>query len=386
MTAGIYVHIPFCASKCAYCAFSSFAHLDHLHTRYVDAVCNQTRQLEAPWRDMSYDTAFFGGGTPTTLPADHLERILTAIRQLPGARLQEISIEANPGTVDATSLEALLCAGWNRLSLGVQSLDDRELRMLGRIHTAQEAMDTFLVARRIGWRNISLDLIMGLPGQTLDDWRRSLVNATALAPEHLSLYSLSLEPGTPLERSVAAKHLPEPDPAVVADMYILAQEWLDAQDYDHYEISNWARRSPGDGELPALACCHNFKYWENTPTLGLGSAAATFDGEHRTMALADPTKWIAQIEAGKSGIAESERLADSAHIDETVILGLRLNRGVRWTALGARLGVDVRALYTDTVDDLLTLDLLTEADGVARLTQRGRLLGNRVFSAFLRDA
>lgn len=385
--AGVYVHIPFCALKCAYCDFASFCGLEPHFDRYVAAVCAQARAEAPAWQARPFGSLFIGGGTPTLLPPAELGRIIAALRALlPFGPAPEISIEANPGTVSAGDLQALRALGVNRLSLGVQSLDDGELTLLGRIHTAAEAVRTVAAARHAGLDNVNLDLIYGLPGQRLAHWQATLEQALALAPEHLSLYGLSLEEGTPLAQRVAEGLLPEPDADEAADMYTWAGERLAAAGYLQYELSNWARRSPGDDErdYPALACRHNLLYWHNARYLGLGSAAASFDGERRTVAVAHPLAYLAALDAGRSVVDSEETLSPAERLDETVMLGLRLTRGVDWDALTARFGVDARAEYAEAIAAQQALGLLAVDERGMRLTPRGRLLGNRVFAAFLR--
>ncbi|MEN6479358.1 MAG: radical SAM family heme chaperone HemW [Anaerolineales bacterium] len=385
--AGVYVHVPFCLAKCAYCDFSSYAGLAPHYDAYVDAVCAQA-VVEAPaWQSVTFISLFLGGGTPTVLSPASLGRILATVRErLPWAAQPEISLEANPGTVTLDSLRALRTLGINRLSLGVQSLQDSELALLGRIHTAAEAVQAVVDARRASFANLNLDLMYGLPRQTLAAWQDTLERALALAPEHLSLYALSLEEGTPLAAQVARGELPEPDADLAADMYLWAEERLATAGYVHYELSNWARHSPGDDErpFPALACRHNLLYWQNERYLGLGAAAATFDGQQRSVALDHPLAYLAAMHTGQGVIASAETLSPEERLDETVMLGLRLVRGIGWADLERRLGVDARALYAPIIAEQQALGLLAVDDWGMRLTPRGRLLGNRVFAAFLR--
>ncbi|MFN2225688.1 MAG: radical SAM family heme chaperone HemW, partial [Anaerolineae bacterium] len=258
---GLYVHIPFCQSRCRYCDFNTYAGLEGLFETYVRALVREIT-LAGTARVSS---VYIGGGTPTVLPLLSLIQILDAIQAgFDLAADAEVTIEANPGTVEAGTLAALRVRGVNRLSLGVQSFADGELRRLGRIHTAEQAAAGLAAARQAGFDNVSLDLIFGLPGQALADWRFSLECALALEPEHLSLYALSVEAGTPLARDIARGHLPMPDPDLAAEMYEMAAEVNAQAGYQHYEISNWAR---GWGRQ----CRHNLIYWRNEPYLGLGA-------------------------------------------------------------------------------------------------------------------
>jgi oxygen-independent coproporphyrinogen-3 oxidase len=384
--AGIYAHIPFCRAKCAYCDFVSFPGMEALYDSYVEALCLEAAQRAPYWTGTRFDTLFVGGGTPTVLPVRAVEALLAACRQrLDLENTAEISIEANPGTVDGDALRALRRAGINRLSLGVQSLDDGELTLLGRIHSRAEALAALALAREAGFGNVNLDLMLGLPGQRLSHWRRTLEEVAALGPEHLSIYILSLEGGTALSARVSCGALPEPDEDEVAAMYELTERLLAQAGYAHYEISNWARRSPGDagGELPALACRHNLKYWRNEAYLGLGAAAHGYDGAVRYANIGDPAAYIARVRGGKEATATRETLDDAQRMGETMMLGLRLTLGVERQRFQERFGRCLDEVYAQQIEELAREGLLeADARGV-RLTARGRLLGNRVFAAFL---
>lgn len=386
--AGIYVHIPFCRAKCAYCDFPSFAGCESLYHPYAQALLQQIAQERSFWQAFTFDSLYVGGGTPTLLPVEPLLAILAACRAhfviAPDA---ESTIEANPGTVTPATLQALRQGGYTRLSLGIQSFSDADLRLLGRIHDAQTARKAFQAARAAGWENINLDLIFGIPYQTLEGWRRSLEQALDLLPEHLSLYALTLEPGTPLHERVAHGLLPKPDDDLAADMYALAQELLAQEGYIQYEISNWARRTPQDPAdgPPVLACRHNLHYWHNEPYLALGAGAHGYDGSIRYAHIADPQEFIERIMAGRETRILEEKLSRDQTMDETMMLGLRLLKGITWDAFQSRFGIDPRKVYAEPLAELRALGLVECDDRGVRLSRRGLLLGNRVFAAFLRD-
>jgi len=244
--AGLYLHIPFCQAKCNYCDFVSYAGLEHLHADYVHALIGEIALRANAWAGARFETVFIGGGTPTVLPPSKVALLLAACRRsLKISEDAEATIEANPGTVDYDDLIALRAAGINRISLGVQSLDDKELALLGRIHDAQEALNAYHLARRAGFDNINLDLIFGLPSQTVERWRETLKGALALRPEHLSLYALTVEESTPLALSIARGALPEPDDDLAADMYELAEEMLEELGAPH--IGRYAHCFPFSG-------------------------------------------------------------------------------------------------------------------------------------------
>ena len=371
--AGLYVHIPFCRSRCRYCSFNSYMGLEGLIPRYVSALIAEAQGWAGA---IEVDTIYFGGGTPSLLSAGQLGDILGALRRAfvvdPGA---EITVEVNPGTASAGSLAAMRALGVNRVSLGVQSLDDRELGMLGRIHTAAEAVAAFEMARG-SFDNVSIDLLYGLPGQGLGRWRRTLERALGLGPEHLSLYPLSVEEGTPLAQAIAQGRMSPPDADLAAEMYQLAEEALGA--YCHYELSNWAR--------PGRECRHNLAYWYNLPYLGLGAGAHSCLGGSRFHNVASPREYIARVAGevpGEGAIAGSEPIAEALEMAETMILGLRLEEGVGLDRLALRFGGDAVARYRSQIDELKCLGLLEEGEGHVRLTARGRLLGNEAFLRFL---
>ncbi|MGD9048858.1 MAG: radical SAM family heme chaperone HemW [Anaerolineae bacterium] len=373
---GLYVHIPFCQAKCSYCDFNSFAGLEDLFDDYVRGLVRELQWLEP----VQVKTIYIGGGTPTVLPLPHLAQLLRTMQSaLALAPRAEISIEANPGTVDAAKLEGLRLLGVNRLSLGVQSFDDEELSRLGRVHGATQAADAFCAARQAGFDNVGLDLIYGLPGQALAAWQGSLGRALDLHPDHLSLYALSVEASTPLAATIARGELPAQDPDLAADMYELAQELLSAAGFVHYEISNWAR-------TPGHVCRHNLTYWRNEAYLGVGAGAHSWRNGRRWSNTAQPGNYVAQVLDGQRPVAGEETISPALEMGETMIMGLRLlEEGVSCRRFRQRFGTDPGTSFPDEIKELAGLGLLhTDGNGV-RLTSRGRLLGNQVFVRFLPD-
>ncbi|MHB1293614.1 MAG: radical SAM family heme chaperone HemW [Anaerolineae bacterium] len=388
MDAGLYVHIPFCRAKCAYCDFVSSANCESSFTPYLQALEQEIALRAEGWHSARFDTLYLGGGTPTVLPPLALARLLDVLHErLPVAEGAEITLEANPGTVGPATLRALHAAGFNRLSLGFQSLDAAELGTIGRIHTPDEALAAWRYARAGGFGNVNLDLMYGLPGQTLAGWRSSLQGVLLLRPEHLSLYALTLEESTPLAEQVAAGKITLPEDGSVADMYDLACVLLDEAGYAHYEISNWALRTgPGlDTErVPDLASRHNLKYWHNEPYLGLGLAAHSYDGRRRSANVVDLGAYIQRLSKGQEPTATSEELPPEQRMGETMMLALRLSVGVTREEFLARFGRTLDEVYANEMRTLQEDGLLeVDARGI-RLTAQGRLLGNRVFAAFLR--
>jgi oxygen-independent coproporphyrinogen-3 oxidase len=391
----LYVHIPFCQSKCAYCDFNSYAGLESLIEPYVGALIAEMGLWQEPGQHMSVATVFLGGGTPSLLPLPAVERIVTALRQrFRLAADAEFSCEANPGTVDLPYLQGLRSLGVNRLSLGVQSFHDDELATLGRIHTAAEAREASHTARQAGFDNVNLDLIYGLPRQTMTAWQHTVRKAIALRPDHLSLYALSLEEGTPLADAVAHGRLPPPDADLAADMYLWAEDALAAAGYQHYEISNWA--------LPGRQCRHNLTYWLNESYLGLGAGAHSCFGGFRFANVKEPHRYIPLVEESAKGhghlaeglapfltglghVASVEQMTAARTVAETVVLGLRLVEGLPLEEFRRRFGQELMSAYGPQVEELEVLGLLERGDGCLRLTTRGRLLGNDAFLRFLPD-
>lgn len=371
----LYIHIPFCQSKCGYCDFNSFSGLDGLIPEYIEALlCELRSRAEGPPQRAS--TIYFGGGTPSRLSPSQIARVMKACRTYyEVTEAAEISLEANPGSVTSQGLRALRETGFNRLSLGVQSLDDGELRLLGRVHSARQAAQAYALARGAGFDNLNIDLIYGLPGQSLGQWQGNLSRALDFSPEHFSLYPLTLEAHTLLGRVVEAGTIAAPDCDVAAEMYEWAEERLEAAGYEHYELSNWAR--------PGRACRHNLTYWKNLLYLGFGAGAHSCAYGYRWANLAHPAEYISRLQAGRLPEAEREVVGRAMEMSETLILGLRLREGVDLRALERRFGVDGDGLYGAEIEELQGWGLLARDGHRLRLTRRGRLLGNEVFGRFL---
>ena len=372
----LYVHIPFCLRKCSYCGFNSYAGLDHLHEPYIDALVSEIASAARQEGPVQAASVYLGGGTPTVLDARLLGKVLQACADhhllLPGA---EITIEANPGTVDAAYLSPLKALGVSRLSFGVQTFDEEMLALLGRIHGPREALQTFSIARQAGFENINVDLIYGLPAQRLDLWEADLSQAISLRPEHLSLYCLSLEPGTPLAELVSRGELPSPDGDLAAAMYERAQERLREAGFVHYEISNWA--------MAGRECQHNIRYWRNRRYRGFGAGAHSFDGRSRCHNVLPPQEYVRRLQGGGDAVVARELIDSAAEMGETMIMGLRLCRGVSFDEFQRRFGVPLVEVYGDQIQELTGLGLLEVDLSGVRLTRRGLLLGNEVFERFL---
>ena len=377
MEIGVYIHIPFCRARCAYCDFNTYAGLERLMPSYVAAVRQEIEAASERWGRLFVPTIYFGGGTPSLLSPNLVGELVRALRStFRVSRDAEITIEANPGTVDVDGLSQLRAMGVNRLSLGIQSAHDDELRLLGRIHTWEKATETVKAARAAGFDNFSLDFIYGLPGQTLARWRETLDAAITLSPEHLSLYCLTIEENTPLAKQIAESQIAHPDPDLAADMYEMAESRLVKAGFFHYEISNWAR--------PNLKVSqHNLTYWRNETWLGMGAGAHSWMDGHRWANAPRPREYIAALEQGRAPVAETEAIDRRLEMGETMMMGLRLAEGVGDARFCARFGVGLEAAFGTELAQLQNLGLLAWNGQTARLTARGRLLGNQVFMRFL---
>ncbi|MBE0446962.1 MAG: radical SAM family heme chaperone HemW [Actinobacteria bacterium] len=375
----IYVHIPFCKQKCVHCDFNSYSGLDSLHRAYVGALVSEIA-LQAPAlrnssdNDLSVSSVYIGGGTPTLIDPAHIDAVLHAIaNHFSITRDVEVSIEANPETITLERMAVLKEAGVNRLSIGFQSLDNRCLQVLGRKHSAMQAIDAFNAARETGFDNINIDLIFGIPGQTIANWASTLEQVTLLDPEHLSCYSLTIEPGTVLEREIAMGLVETPDEDVQADMFTYTIESLRESGFEHYEISNYAKLGK--------RCRHNLTYWNNGDYIGFGAGAHSKMLNIRFSNIASPAEYIKSVESG-SCIAEVIDLSIEDEMSEMLFLGLRKTEGINLEEFKTRFGRPLHAVYGAQVDDLIRNGLVTWDDRL-RLTSRGILFGNEVFSRFI---
>jgi oxygen-independent coproporphyrinogen-3 oxidase len=438
----LYIHIPFCQRRCSYCDFNTYANMEDRIDAYVAALCSELRTYAARYpathateplaplapltRASLRPTIFLGGGTPTMLSLPQMERVLTAAAAIVPLDQAEVTTEANPGTViDEAYLRGLRSLGINRISFGVQSLHDPTLRVLGRIHSAAEAIATYEQARRAGFDRINLDFIFGLPGQTAEQWAWTLDQLAPLDAEHISLYSLIVEQGTPLHQQVTRGSITVPDDDATAAMYELAMEKLAAAGYVQYEISNWAKdtknqeprtknqeptKEPknqetkeqrsfdlpplplrkarglgGEGLLPSGACLHNVAYWLNADYIGCGAGAHGHIYPRRWHDMLSVDEYIRASGEDKLPIAETLDLSENDLFSETMMMGLRLNSGVSFAHFADRCGHPLLDVYPSEIRQMIELGMIEQDSIGIRLTERGRMLGNEVFVRFLRD-
>ncbi|MFR0748288.1 radical SAM family heme chaperone HemW [Hungatella sp.] len=397
----IYVHIPFCAKKCAYCDFLSFPGNMRMRREYTDKLLEEIRIQSSFVREYQVDTIFLGGGTPSVLDVTDITAIMGTLKEhydiAPDA---EITIEVNPGTVKMEGLVAYREAGINRVSMGLQSADDTELRYLGRIHTYDEFLKSFQRVRMAGFTNVNVDLISAIPGQTPESWRNTLKKTAMLKPEHISAYSLIVEEGTPFydrygghvemesyemspeerRRLMALPDLPDED--TEREMYYMTRNCLAEQGYERYEISNYAR--------PGFECRHNVGYWTGTGYLGLGLGASSYLEGCRFHNTSDFQSYVSahlddEAEFCQALRQDMEQLSVKSKMEEFMFLGLRLTRGVSVEGFITRFGQSIRNVYGGVIDKLEREGLLEHKNGYYHLTERGLDLSNYAMSLFLLD-
>lgn len=375
----LYIHIPLCVKKCAYCDFASFAGRMGRRERYVQAVCREIRAQAAFFGRRRVATIFFGGGTPTLLSGGQVAAIMDVVRDcfdvLPDA---EISMEGNPGTLTVENLHAYREAGVNRLSLGVQSMDDNLLAAIGRIHTAKEAEDAVAMARDAGFENINLDLMYGLPGQSATQWKETLQRAISLDPEHLSCYSLILEEGTPLYESVrAGACAPLPDEETMEEMDALTLGMTAAAGYAQYEVSNYAK--------PGRQCRHNIVYWACLPYLGVGLGAhSDMDGRR----FYNPSDWESYLQMAGSDAPQREwegSCSREERMFERMMMGLRQTRGVDAARFERDFGSAIEAIWPETIAEMTRENLLISNKERVFLTPRGMQVMNGVLVRLMEE-
>lgn len=376
MAAGIYIHIPFCRSRCSYCDFATDVwRSGDAVQRYVDALCTEIGSSKSsplgPARGNRpfAETIYFGGGTPSLLDPSQMEDIIAAVNsKFDVAQQAEITMELNPATVTLASLAGYRSLGVNRASFGVQTFDDRELKLLARGHDSADVRKTFRMLREAGYDNVSLDLIAGLPGQTIERWSRNLDEAIAMGPEHISLYLLEIHEGTPLAAQVQSGRRPQPDDEAAAEMYEMMIDRLDEAGYVQYEISNFAK--------PGFASRHNTKYWRLEPVYGFGVSAHSFDGKERYSNERDTAKYISMIESGGSAEVTREAVDPAS---ESAFLGLRLCEGIDVVDYDRRHSTDLSSKMVGLEEN----GLVEVTGGRLRLTRKGMLFSNEVFAEFV---
>ena len=377
----VYMHIPFCETRCSYCAFNVYTDLSSLVPQYIDALLLEIEFTAAKNPHREIHTIYFGGGTPSLLPARYYRGILQRLRQhFPLSVDAEVSMETNPNDLSTAYLSELREIGINRLSIGMQSATGEVLRLFERRHNLRAVKHALHCSRKAGYDNVNLDVIFGSPGETLDDWKRTVDALLDYAPEHISMYGLELKGGTSLRAQVDAGVLPRPDDDVFADMYEHASQRLESSGYAQYEISNWT--------FPQFECRHNLQYWRNQSYLGLGAGAHGFAGGYRYSNIANPARYIKSLTAPSEtefdfpltpAVAKSTRVSSKDDLYETVMMGLRLTReGIHRPTFQRRFGMDIAGKFPAGIGKLKSLGLIHVDSDRVRLSKRGRLLSNAV--------
>lgn len=370
-----YIHIPFCISKCHYCDFNSYPGMSSLFDSYADAVAAEIRSAVRGRSRAA--TLYVGGGTPTLMNERQLCTMVEAAQSVLGLPPEaEATIEANPATADRSKMEGLLTIGFNRISIGGQSFEDVLLERAGRAHTANDIHDVVIDARFAGFANLSLDFIYSLPGQDIAMWQSTLREATDLKPDHVSLYELTVEQGTPFAEMLAQGNLDLPDEDTQIEMYTMAESVLLSEGYERYEISNFAK--------PGFRCEHNRFYWRNEEYYGFGAGAVSYLDGKRAKNVANPQEYVRRIQETGSAVDSVEELSREAVMGETIMLGLRMSEGVDCDGFRERFSVDIEQVYQPEMDKMVGMGLLELNESHLRLTPKGVLLANEVMAEFVR--
>lgn len=377
MNAGLYIHIPFCYSKCPYCDFFSIVSDNKLIKKnYLNALKKEIEIYSKKFPKIRIQSIYLGGGTPTVLSGQQITEIIAlCFSHFKINKDIEITIESNPATFDSEKAVSLLRAGINRLSLGAQSFNNRLLKRIGRIHSKQGILHSYRIARAMGFKNMNIDLMFGLPGQTLKQFKKSLKEVVQLCPEHVSLYALFIEPGTTFDNLLKGGALKIPSDDIVYDMYQKAIDFLGEHGYDHYEISNFA--------LPGKRCLHNLIYWKNQSYLGLGTASTSYINNKRFKNYSDLSQYIYLLEHHILPIESKEVLPLKEEMAETVILHLRMMDGLSKHDFMSRFNKPVEAVFSEQLKQLKKQGLLDASESNYFLTKKGIPLSNIAFREFL---
>ena len=377
MELGLYLHFPFCISKCPYCDFNSYQlKEDNQISSYISALYQEITAYSKKLKNSNVKTIYLGGGTPTILSGVQIYNILEFCKdKFTIDKDAEITIEANPGTLDDEKLKLLTESGINRLSLGAQSFNNLFLKKLGRIHNTQDIIDSYYLAREKGFNNINIDIMFALPDQTTEDLQVTLKKVISLNPDHLSLYNLTIKPGTEYYKKYKKGKLNLPTEDEEYDMYNWAINFLEESGFEQYEISNFAR--------PHKRSVHNLIYWQNKPYLGIGAGAYSFIKGYRYMNYENPARYIKEIMSGKLPVDNGEKLSLRKRMIETIILGLRTKDGLGYKKFKTRFGVNLNDIFSKQVNKLVNLGLLEKGDCKIKLTKKGIFLANTVFREFV---
>lgn len=375
---GLYIHVPFCLKKCNYCDFVSYPYDAPTAASYVAGLVGELNLYGQILKgtDKRLASIYFGGGTPSLLSVGEMEDIFAAVNRFYSVPSNiEITVEVNPGTVNKQKLKELHRLGCNRLSIGVQSANSGILKDLGRIHTLEEAEETYALAREIGFRNVNLDLIFGIPGQSLGDWKNTLSWAVSLRPEHISAYSLKIEEGTPFAQKVDAGEMELIDEETDLAMFLEGIDFLRDAGYEHYEISNFC--------LPGRESLHNLRYWDNGEYLGVGASAHSYMDRIRFYNFSSLEQYMKAVEERRFPVAERKEIKRNDEISERIFLALRKLKGLDLIKFQKDFGQGLEELFATELDKLGKLGLVTVEEGFLRLTRKGLPVANEVFAEFI---
>lgn len=368
----LYIHIPFCKQKCFYCDFPSYASLDHLKDDYVDALC---KEIEEKVIDYKIKSIFIGGGTPSYLETNQIYKLLKTISKLNLTENMEFTMECNPGALEKEKLETMINGGVNRISMGLQAVQNSLLKDIGRIHSFKQFEENFNLAREVGFKNINVDLMFGLPNQKVDEWVESLETIARLNPEHISAYSLIIEEGTAFYKLWERNKLILPSEDDERNMYSITKKILKEHGYNQYEISNYAK--------PGYECYHNKVYWQCNDYLGVGSASSSFIDGKRIKNIEDVKAYIEKINNNESIIEEIIENSKEDNMEEFIFMGLRMNKGISINEFKERFGIEIYSIYKDIIEKNINKNLLVLEKDNLRLTDKGIELSNSVMSDFI---
>ncbi|MDU5106776.1 MULTISPECIES: radical SAM family heme chaperone HemW [unclassified Clostridium] len=368
----LYIHIPFCKQKCFYCDFPSYASIDYLREDYVDALC---KEIEDKGSKYIIKSIFIGGGTPSYLETKEIVKVLNSIKKLQLMEGMEFTMECNPGALEEEKLTAMLNGGVNRISMGLQAVQNSLLKDIGRIHSFKQFEENFNLARKVGFKNINVDLMFGLPNQKVDEWKESLEVIAKLNPEHISAYSLIIEEGTAFYKLWERNKLILPSEDDERTMYEITKSILTKHGYHQYEISNYAKAG--------FECYHNKVYWKCEEYLGLGSASTSFIDGKRIKNIENVKKYIDRINSGEEVWEEITENTIEDSMEEFVFMGLRILSGISLNEFKKRFGVNIESIYKDVIEKNINRKLLVLENDTLRLTEQGIELSNSVMSDFI---
>lgn len=368
----LYIHIPFCKQKCFYCDFPSYASIDYLREDYVDALC---KEIEDKGSKYIIKSIFIGGGTPSYLETKEIVKVLNSIKKLQLMEDMEFTMECNPGALEEEKLTAMLNGGVNRISMGLQAVQNSLLKDIGRIHSFKQFEENFNLARKVGFKNINVDLMFGLPNQKVDEWKESLEVIAKLNPEHISAYSLIIEEGTAFYKLWERNKLILPSEDDERTMYEITKSILTKHGYHQYEISNYAKAG--------FECYHNKVYWKCEEYLGLGSASTSFIDGKRIKNIENVKKYIDRINSGEEVWEEITENTIEDSMEEFVFMGLRILSGISLNEFKKRFGVNIESIYKDVIEKNINRKLLVLENDTLRLTEQGIELSNSVMSDFI---